>query len=397
VTGGVALASGATVAQAQQKSASADAPQFAPSGPQGRSFDFLFDGSRASVMLYLDGKGPFRFALDSGAALSTVSHDLAVAQGWPMRGATLLAGGAGGRLVKNYNFNEILIGRTFRVQNVNFAESAPTSGSIKGSLPLIMFPQSRVDFVARKVTVFPTRVPAPADMEITVLPHGPLSTREHRPILDAKLDGKPIRVLVDTGFTESLMLSGRYVERHGLWNDKAGVDEVSISTLTGGTKGRRTTCKSFVFGASQLSNLPVLLNDPKTIVTDAVEYYDAVVGMEILRRYDLWIDGDQKTYGIKPNALLNDVTRIDRSGMVVDFPSQTADNPVVLSVKAGGPAAKAGLKVGDEVRGFSTSDGGSDIADLHWTLKGPPGSKVVIKISRGGAEQTYTVVLEEAV
>lgn len=69
----------------------------------------------------------------------------------------------------------------------------------------------------------------------------------------------------------------------------------------------------------------------------------------------------------------------------------------VVSVDAGGPADKAGLRPGDvfvSVDGFTQGlpDCGCDIADVSSRLGGEPGTPVVIVVKRGAETLTFTVV-----
>jgi hypothetical protein len=73
--------------------------------------------------------------------------------------------------------------------------------------------------------------------------------------------------------------------------------------------------------------------------------------------------------------------------------SQAAEGPVVVAVTAGGPAASAGVQVGDEVRGLAGSAvaDAAALQDILETL--PPGSTASLTVRNAGGERTVDLRL----
>ena len=59
-----------------------------------------------------------------------------------------------------------------------------------------------------------------------------------------------------------------------------------------------------------------------------------------------------------------------------------------------GPAAKAGLRLGDKVTGWRGTDG---YYGLMWALRGPAGSRIDVQLDRDGKPEILTVVLEDRI
>jgi predicted aspartyl protease len=412
LTGGVALATqGRALAQdhpppplSQPPSPpSSSVPALPATQPDARTVNFTFEHNQATVNVYVNKKGPLRFLMDSGAAIFAIQDKAAQALGLPTHGSTMLEGAAGGKSEWIYRTDEVLIGETVLAKGLDLTGTSVDMGpDIIGVLPLIILPQCQVDFVNRKVTAHLTRVPNPTDMAMMTLvnpKHAELRP-EKRPIFAASLDGVPIRVLLDTGFTDILTLTGMFVRRQKLWDAYGPGTTRKLQTATGETRTRVVTCKSFKIAGANLGAIPIEMADPNIVTVGDIsafnaEIYDAVVGMEILRRFDLWVDGIQGAYGMRPNAMFNDVVRRDRSGLQIGYAGPADQVARVLAVTAGSAGDLAGLKVNDQVLAFAGDAPGNDLSDLHWALSGRPGSKVTIKVSRDGAEQTLIVVLDD--
>ena len=66
----------------------------------------------------------------------------------------------------------------------------------------------------------------------------------------------------------------------------------------------------------------------------------------------------------------------------------------VIWVRQGGPAARAGLVLGDKVTGWRGKDG---YYGLVWALTGAPGTRVEIQVERAGTPSMIAVELQDSV
>jgi predicted aspartyl protease len=150
---------------------------------------------RMTVPVMLDGRGPFPFVVDTGAERSVVSREL----------ATTLALSAGPS-VRVYAFTGVSDVETVRIGSLSVsrlgasAVHAPSFAiadlGAPGMLGIDALQGHRVsiDFVRRRMTLIPTRKRASGDIVVRA------SNRLGQLVVaDAKFQGHPISVVIDTG------------------------------------------------------------------------------------------------------------------------------------------------------------------------------------------------------
>jgi membrane-associated protease RseP (regulator of RpoE activity) len=194
-------------------------------------------------------------------------------------------------------------------------------------------------------------------------------------------------MIVDTGAACAINLSPHIVRRRGLWNAFPKFMETRAVGVTGGAAARLVKMPSVTFGPYRFHDVVVQLTDPEA--DDEDHDSDGLIGIDILRRFTLAIAANEAKLWLKPNDALGDAFRYNRAGMGVGFTDHKA---VVANVTPGGPAAKAGLRIGDrlpEIKNRAFLDA------FYWELGGAPGSQIDIQVDRPGGPQTLRLVLED--
>jgi hypothetical protein len=373
----------------------AAAPGFGWAADAGRrhALSFRLLDNQVTVPVHFGAKGPFRFLIDSGAIHIGMSGPQLEALGLRVSGAETIAGASGDLDTRIYRAARIRVGDSLTFANVgvrglDIGEVAGPDSAV-GILPLHIFGRSIMDFVGRSLSIQdPTGRPA---RDMLLFPANDPAGADPRPYAVAALQGATIRVMLDTGYSGSLILTSKYVRERNLADHYGQGRLETLAGATGAVVASMMQVEALDFGGHTFKDHWIELSDPALNIP-ATPGYDGVIGMELLRRFDLWADGQTGAVGVRPNVLIDDGERYDRSGLDLAAAPDGESGLIVTHVSAGSPADTAGLKVFDRVRSFSGDRG---LNDLRWTLSGPPGSKVAIKIARDGAEQTITVVLDD--
>lgn len=186
-----------------------------------------------------------------------------------------------------------------------------------------------------------------------------------------QLDGGPADLAtIDLGCSECLIVSADVAEGRGLLKD-AKVSETIVTLADGSTLAKTATLKSVTFAGRSFSNVPVCVMPTGD--------HRVILGMGLLRRFDMTLDFTGQQGWMKPNAVANAGFRKDVLGLVLTPERQ------VQHVAPGSPAAAAGVKIGDRITGYGDEA-------LAWRIVGPNpplGERLVVKFA-DGAEKTLT-------
>ncbi len=116
------------------------------------------------------------------------------------------------------------------------------------------------------------------------------------------------------------------------------------------------------------------------------------LGMRVWEHFDMVLDYAHARVFLRPAATFAQPMVYDRAGMSIE---NRGGVPTIANVLASGPAAQAGLRVGDVVAAF---DGTRDTATLVTEAQtAPVGTTLALDVLRDGMPLTATVVLTELV
>ena len=364
------------------------------------SFPFKVTRNVAWTGVTLEGQRPLPFMLDSGANNYLIDPAAAEKAGLRRTGEVASAETAGGRVaLPVYNSREIVIGGALRDVNVSLIGlKKETMDLTQGIVPSSTLASVGFDFDAERVSVARELAKAPegyervdmANQSTQGFSHLQHSVEAPQPVIHAELDGQPVRLMLDTGANDTLVLFGGYVRRHGLWDHYAKVLPGRARTV-GGLIGLKTV-RAEVLRVGQVSfkGLPIALSDPAS-QGRGNDWSDGLIGLEVLRRLNFIIAPERRSVFFKPSKDIDDVYRYDRAGLSIE---RVQESIQVVHVAAGGPAARAGFRLGDHVTGWAGQGG---YFGLVWALQGAPGDVVRIQVERNGQPEVLAVTLEERI
>jgi hypothetical protein len=352
------------------------------------------------VDVRVDGRGPFPFLVDTGG------HDIVTpatvrALGLGSQG-DVPAGGSGEQSttsgyvhVKRIDAGgAVLTDQT--VVTLDFSPLAVEGLQLGGMLGLEFLERFVVefDYGARTMTIMDPRPfdaaargGAGAELEFTFY--------EHMPQISGTLDGMPVRLNIDTGSRSDLTLTSPFVERADLRKKYPnGLTTTEGWGATGPTKPYLIRARSLSLGpVSSPRPIVGLSTSIKGAFSDA--NYDGNVGSGVLKRFKVTFDyARRRIYLQDARPIDQDTGRFDRSGMWLNLAEQGVQ---VMDVTPGGPAAQAGLMVGDVLLALGGKPiAGQALSDVRRSLKlVPPHRPLAVTFLRDGVEHSVTLLPQD--
>lgn len=219
------------------------------------------------------------------------------------------------------------------------------------------------------------------------------------PVVDGSIDGVPGTFSIDTGSRSSLDLHRPFIEAHGLEERyRPQVEGITGWGVGGGVRSGVTRSRSLKLGGIEIPGLITeLTRQEKGAFTD--RYLAGNVGGNVLRRFTVTFDYTRREMILEPNAHFGEPDVFDRSGMWIN---QVDGAFEVMDVVAAGPAAAAGLVVGDRIVAV---DGrpvveAVRLPDLRLRFRGgdEPGTRITFTVEgKDGESREAVLVLAELV
>jgi hypothetical protein len=347
----------------------------------------LSDG-RFWTSVWLNGKGPYRFALDTGSVAYVVAPklvtqaDLAYA---PSQNVIGLTGTAHAR--REYWAKDVVIGGALRDNAATFIANPLGSELTFGLLPvgLLMLKPTEVDFTDGQLRIYETGGPDLTHYQR--LSDGVI--RDRALYATAYLDGERYRLQLDTGDPGGVTLFASTVRRRGLWNRFPKWTPDDGAGLTEGYKGRDVRMQSLTLGDVTMKSPVVQLIAPDTI-DNATDAADGLLGLDALRRLSLFVDAGDNSLWVKPSALLDWPFSYNRSGLTL---RRARGRLVVVATLPDTPAAQAGLVAGDVIHPPS----GLTALRFVQSLSDNPGVVLSFQAERDGRAFPVRMVLRDLI
>ncbi len=373
-------------------------------------FPFRVTRNQPWAAVTINDKDPLAFVIDTGSNIFGVTPQAATSLALPRATSGVARGLVGRTDVAVYLANTVVIGGGVKEHDVAIVGlDVGSYDLISGIIPIAKFGVMGLDFDRQMMLVaksldgapegydaFPTFVGGENFGSVSRLgaadPDREARSRfDYRPVIEVELDGEKLKLMVDTGAQASILLRPSYVRSKGLWDHYARSTQTSIRTIARSMRVRVARAEQLKIGRFIFQTPLVTLSDPAAAGDDGNDDVQGVIGMELIRRFNLINHPGRQRLYLKPSQALQDIYRYDRAGLEVD----ALDGMLkVVWVREGGPAAKAGLVRGDKVTGWRGKDG---YYGLVWALTGPAGAKVEIQVERNGAQTLIPVTLEETV
>jgi hypothetical protein len=215
----------------------------------------------------------------------------------------------------------------------------------------------------------------------------PLVSAGRIPAIAGRIDGSIATLALDTGSASGLVIGDGFAAAHGFaqkWHAVPAFVGLGGGMQKVGAIGRAGSLELGVLGVAQ----------PAAWLSDAVPpATDAILGNELLARYDVILDVGHGHVWLQPNRLSDAPDEIDRAGMALDG---SGGKYVVAAVIPQGPAERAGLRGGDlvEMVGGDRADS-LGLSEIRLRLKGAAGRSVTVSVRRNGDLQSFRIVLAD--
>lgn len=201
-------------------------------GIQGENIDAKKVQTRMTVAVGLNGRGPYRFVVDSGADISVIGARAAAALGMPAGTSVLLNGMTERTYVPRVRVAELTLGKsTFYDRQLPVLKESDLGGDGMIGIDALVEQRLMLDFEKRTITVQDATRPMPRfDGEIVVV-----ARRRRGQLILTQVDanGKSIEAVVDTGSEITIgntalraLLFRRHPER---------LQKISVTGVTGVT------------------------------------------------------------------------------------------------------------------------------------------------------------------
>jgi Aspartyl protease/PDZ domain len=353
-------------------------------------------GDAFLIDVTINGKGPYRFALDTGAS-NAIDTDLAAELGLPVAG-TLSARGAGELPV------DIGLTRVARVEigdltlDDQLFRVLPLSQIVAGDRPPYRGLLGYEFFDRFVVTLDQNR----HEVELYE-PNGwsyrggvtpvPFAFHGRMPVVEGQIDLVPGRFTLDTGQANSLTLYRPFIQRTGIQRKYVPKLTAIVGEGIGGPiRAEVARGQRLLLGDTLVTGPVVFLSLQKTGAFSDPDLAGNVGGGVFLR-YNTTFDYARRqvyfervpTYGFGDGLKLMTVKR-------------SFNGLLVLSVLPGGPMADAGLKRGDVIESLDNKNATTlDDLQMQKIFRKPAGTKVPMTIRSEGRLKDIVVILGEIV
>lgn len=174
----------------------------------------------------------------------------------------------------------------------------------------------------------------------------PLSFYAHLPAVQARLDGVAGQFWLDTGNRNALTLWRPFVDAHSSLSRRAASAETTIGWGVGGrAAGRLARADELQLGELRIAE-PVLTLASSEDGPAAMRDVAGLIGTDLLRRFTVRFDYSRKQVQLLPDPSAGPVFRHDQAGLWIN---RHQEGFVVMAVMDSGPAAEAGIQVGDVI------------------------------------------------
>jgi len=355
--------------------------------PEGRAaveVPFEVYSGHLFVQVLLDGRGPFRMLLDAGGAnvLTPQTAQVLVGPGKPIPPGLPVASTSIGGVE--------LSGQKYMVADIDgFFRRVEGLDDVAGILGLEWFVRMpvRLDYARGRVTFYdPDKFKyAGGGTKVAVASRGRL------PQVRGSLDGVEGVFEIDTGSRGSLTLAPAFAAKNDIAKRLPAKNvAVTGAGVSGPMRASLARAKVLKLGGVEVPNPIVAIPQ---VEGEAVKTELAGnVGHALMRQFAITYDLPNNTLYFERYLNFGAPDVADRSGLWLE---RGGDGFKVVDVVTGGPAAAAGLKVGDvivEVNGYPWAQ--VPLPAVRETLRASPGARVKMKTESGNE---VTVVLRDLV
>jgi predicted aspartyl protease len=385
-----------------EANASAQPPHSLPesgieNGETATTLPFELPDDLLCVQVNINKVGPFRFILDTAAAVNCLAPATAKILGLKSQGRTDVSG-VGEKVDSGWltTVDRVQIGnawlarQSFRVvpgiEKITEVDGVPGAGIL--GYEVFRHFVARLEYSSQRLTLSQPGTWKYRGSGVAV----PFLFSGYVPQVEGKLDGIAGKFKIDTGCNQTVVVYSPFVTRHDLIKKAHVAYKTSASGVGGPATAYFTRAKELMIGELSLKAALVHLST-MTKGLSASESAAGIVGQGFLRRFDLTLDYRHHIIYFEKNSLYGWYPRwTNKTG----FSTTSDGSGKIVEVLPHSPAEEAGIRVGDvilEVNGTALAQF-APIA-LDTLLTSPAGTRVKLKIGAAGHQRTVTLTLRE--
>jgi Aspartyl protease/PDZ domain len=347
----------------------------------------------------LNGKGPYRFIFDTGGANIV---DPAVAKEIGLRGIGSAQVNGVGNDTESIQAGKVdsleigdarLVDQYFAVLPTRAGFGVAEGGTVDGLIGFEVLARylTTFDYQRRQVTL---RLPTEAAGTEAGAPI-PFVFEGETPAVTGAIDGVAAELTVDTGSRASISVYKPFADAHPQIVppdlSAPGVSGFGVGGAAMGRLGRITTLRIGTYTVGDL----VADFSIQEKGSFANPYVAANVGGGVWKRFTVTFDYPHQIMRLRPNVGFAVREVYDRSGMFLIVRKGLTD---VLDVRAGTPAAQAGVRKGDVVVSVDGKAASTlSISSIRELLMAAPGTRVLMTLQSNGTSRDVVVTLRDYV
>jgi len=355
----------------------------------------------------VNGSKSLNVILDTGAALTVVSPEVAVRAGLKSDTSVAASGFGQGsdqtlRLVNSAaltwgpkNAGLRLSSERIAVLPIDYI-GAQIGHPVDALFGSNVFQHFRVtlDYARRKVSFAPFGEPCKPDAVAI-----PIDTAGNVPIVEAAIAGSDgslviAKFVVDIGTTGAAIISKRFLDQHPeLLAGYALVVAPPFSAVGGNISSKLARLSTLRIGDFNLHGPVAVIPDQPTGILASPDIA-GLLGGEILNRFTVTWDYRSQRMWLVPNSRLNTPFEADASGLHLVAKEKALARVYVDAIVPGSPAAHAGVRVGDRI--ISINNRPRPLWEMMRDLT-VAGSTVTLSIERNGTLLRLPVALKRLV
>ncbi|GAB5525795.1 MAG: hypothetical protein Roseis2KO_36670 [Roseivirga sp.] len=338
------------------------------------------------IDLKINDSEPLHFVFDTGAAANLLSDKAAKSLGIEGSGRQSVQGASGSTTIKSANIREMNIqgiifqGAEFLILDIDHLsdEDHPLSGIVGASIlnnfiVEIDYDQSEIKLFSRK------GFKAPDDWiekSFSLQPFGvPIISATITLPSGEKLTGP---YLVDTGAATTIKFNTPFVNENKLIEKLGDHYSYTSRALSNEATDEVSKLPAFEVFGQTFTDFVVRLSQVRQGVSSYAQV-DGILGLEILKRFNVIYDYGWQTMYLKPNTDFDEVFRLNHDGMKVEKEQGVF---TVQRVHSGSASDLADIRVGDQITAL---DGKSDFSrsEFHRYIQMAK-KPVIISLKRDG-------------
>lgn len=205
----------------------------------------------------------------------------------------------------------------------------------------------------------------------------------------------PVKLLIDTGASHSLSLELN--DEKGISLPPKTIDAYLGKGLSGDLEGKIGRIGRVKIGKYTFEDVPTSYPDTASMGGFyGIAGRNGSLGSNIVKRFRVIFDYPNGKIYLKPNRDLKKPFYPNLAGLEFNAPIPGLKYYVISQVTPNMPAAKVGLKVGDELLGLNGQMAASyEINDINELLHSRPGKKINIRIKRNGEVLRFSFELSD--